>query len=236
MIKHVLPFTTKTDADTNIHLSFGNKKITTVQNLKFLGLNIDTTLTWKQHIDDLTSRLNKASYAVRSIKPFMSLDVLRSTYFAYAHSIISYGIIFWGNSSYSTDIFKIQKRIIRIIMNSRRNASCQQLFKDLNILPIQSQYIYSILLFVTKNKDQFLLNSPIHKINTRQTFNLYVPTANLTMHQKGVYCSGIKTYNHLPKAIKDLSNDTKKFRLALKKYFYIIPFTVWRNILIHSYL
>jgi hypothetical protein len=69
----------------------------------------------------------------------MSLDVLRSTYFAYAHSIVSYRIIFWGNSSYSNDIFKIQKRII---MNSSRNASCRQLFKDLNILPIQSQYIY----------------------------------------------------------------------------------------------
>ena len=86
--------------------------------------------------------LKKACYAIRLIKPFMSIDVLRSTYFSYAHSIISYGIIFWGNSSYSEDIFKIQKRIIRIIMNSSRNASCWQLFKDLNILPIRSQYIY----------------------------------------------------------------------------------------------
>jgi len=168
-------------------VSFGNKKIATVQNLKFLGLNIDTTLTWKHHIDELISRLNKACYAIRSIKPFMSLEVLRSTYFSYAHSIISYGIIFWGNSSYSDDIFKIQKRIIRIIMNSRRNASCRQLFTDLNILPFQSLYIYSILLFVTKNKDKFLSNSQVHKINTRQSFNLYVPTANLTVYQKGVY-------------------------------------------------
>ena len=119
--------------------------------------------------------------------PFISLDVLRCTYFSYAHSILSYAIIFWGNSSSSDDIFKIQKRIIRIIMNSSRNASCRQLFKDLNILPIQSHYIYSILLFVTIHKDQFLSNSPVHKINTRQTFDLYIPTANLTIYQKGVY-------------------------------------------------
>jgi len=32
----------------------------------------------------------------QSIKPFMSPDVLRSTYFSFAHSILSYGIIFWG--------------------------------------------------------------------------------------------------------------------------------------------
>jgi len=79
-------------------------------------------------------------------------------------------------------------------------------------------YIYSILLFVTKNKEQFLSNSQVHKINTRQTFDLYVPTANLTTYQKGVYHSGIEIYNHLLTAIKDLSNDQNKFKLALKRY------------------
>jgi len=74
---------------------FGNRKITTsiTQSLKFLGLTIDTSLTWKYNIGELTPRLNKAFYAIRSIKPFMPLDVLRSTYFSYVHSIISYGII-----------------------------------------------------------------------------------------------------------------------------------------------
>jgi hypothetical protein len=103
------------------------------------------------------------------------------------------------------------------LRNSSKNASCRQLFKDLNILLIQSQYIYSVLLFVTKTKDQFLSNSQVHKINTRQTSDLYEPTANLTIYQKGVYYSGIKIYNHLPTAIKELSGDKNKFKLALKR-------------------
>ena len=60
-----------------------------MQSLKFLGLNIDNSFTWKYHICELTTRLNKACYAIRLIKPFMSLDVLRSTYFSYVHSIIT---------------------------------------------------------------------------------------------------------------------------------------------------
>ena len=110
--------------------------------------------------------------------------VLRSTYFSYAHSIMSYGLIFWGNSTDSDDIFKIQKRIIRIITNSNKNASCRELFKKLNILPLQSQYIYSTLLFITKNKDQFFPNSHIHTINTRHNNNLFVPAANLTLPKR----------------------------------------------------
>ena len=103
-------------------------------------------------------------------------------------------------------------------MNTSKNASCHQLFKDLNILPFHSQYIYSILLFLTENNDQFLSNLQVHKINTRQTFDLYVPTANLTTYKKRVYYSGIKICNHLPTAIKDLPDDKNKFKLALKIY------------------
>jgi hypothetical protein len=67
---YFLPFLTKTDNETNMQVSFGNRKIANVPSLKFLGLTIDTTLTWKHHIGKLTSRLDKACYAIRWIKPF----------------------------------------------------------------------------------------------------------------------------------------------------------------------
>jgi hypothetical protein len=71
-------------------------------------------------------------------------------------------------------------------MSSRKKASCLQLFKEVNILPIQSQYILSILLFVTKNKEHFISNSQVHTIDTRQNLDLHIPIANLTMYKKCV--------------------------------------------------
>ena len=123
-----------------------------------------------------------------------------------------------GYSSHSEEIFKTRRRIIRIIMDSSRSASCWHLFKELNILPIQSQYMFSIHVFVIKNKDQFLFISQVHKINTRQTSNLYLPAAHLAIYQKCVYCSGIKIYNHVPTVIKYLSGYKNKFNLAPKRY------------------
>jgi hypothetical protein len=58
----------------------------------------------------------------------------------------------------------------------------------------------------------------MHTINTRHKNNLHVPAANLTLYQKGVYYSGIKIFNHLTTTIKNLSDDKKKFQMALKKY------------------
>ena len=76
---YFLQFSTKTDYRINMQVSFGDRKIATAQSLKFLGLTTDTTLTWKHHISELTTTLNKACHAIRSIKPFMSIDVLRNT-------------------------------------------------------------------------------------------------------------------------------------------------------------
>ena len=131
---------------------------TTIHSTKFLGLTVDTSFSWKYHIEELKSKLNKACYEIRSFKPFISSEVLKMSYFSYVHSVLSYGIIFWGNSSYSKNILKIQIRIIWVIMSSDRRDSCHELFRQLNILPLQSQYIFSLLLFIIKNGDHFLSN------------------------------------------------------------------------------
>jgi len=130
---------------------------------------------------------------------------------------MSYGIIFWGNSADNDDIFKLQKRAIRVKTNSSNRTSCRGLFKELGILPLCSQYILSLALFVVKNKDDFIINSDIHPYNTRSN-NLHPSLTRLTKHQKGVYFSGIKVYNCLPIRIKQLSGDVNKFKLAFKKF------------------
>ena len=113
-------------------------------------------------------------------------------YVSYFHSIMSYGIIFWGNSHHSVKIFKIKKRIIRIITNSNRYDTCRPLFKQFRILPLPSQYIFSVLLFVIKNKNLFQLNSQVHKIHTRSNDNLHLLSTGLTLVQKGVAYSGLQ--------------------------------------------
>jgi IS1 family transposase len=67
----------------------------------------------------------------------------------------------------------LQKRIIRIIMGARTTDSCRQIFKLLKLLPLQSQYILSLVIFMVNIKNQFKVNSEIHSINTRNNSNLF---------------------------------------------------------------
>jgi len=108
-----------------------NSQITNTTSTKFLGLKIDSTLTWREHITVLTPKINKACYAIRTLMFLNSPEILRMVYLSYFHSIISYGIIFWGNSYSSINIFRIQKTIIRIMTKSNKCDTCHPLFKKL---------------------------------------------------------------------------------------------------------
>jgi hypothetical protein len=68
-------------------------------------------------------------------------------------------------------------------------------------------------------KHLFILNSEKH--NTRELNNLYQPTTNFWVHQKGVYCMGIRVYNNLPPHIKDISQNPRKFEICLKHFLHL---------------
>jgi len=176
--------------------------ISNTTSIKFLGLLLDNKLTWKAHSRELVIKLNKACYAIRAIKSLVSLKVLISIYFSYFHSLLMYGVIFWGNSLISKNIFKIQKRVIRIITNNPRHESCKHLFKRLKILILPSQYIFSVLEFIAENRDLFTFNRDIHSFNTRSHLDLHLPSTHLTVVQSGVLYSGCKVFNNLPVQIK----------------------------------
>jgi hypothetical protein len=102
---------------------------------KFLGLLIDNNLLWHCHIDRMIPRLNKAAYVIRALKQVLSFESITMVYYSIFHSVMLYGIIFWAISNYSKIIFKIKKRVIRIITNSGNRDSHRDLFKKLNISP-----------------------------------------------------------------------------------------------------
>jgi hypothetical protein len=86
---------------------------------------------------------------------------------------------------YGIKIVRMQKYIIYIIMGCKRRESCRHLFRKLKILPLLSQYILSLFLFVINNRNQFKINSEINSTNSRLFRNFPQPRSNLSKYQKG---------------------------------------------------
>jgi len=103
--------------------------ISSVNSTKFWGLLIDNNVSWHCHVDEM---ITKQSILLNQIfETAVVFESLKMVYFLTVHSIISYGIIFWGISTHCKIIFKIQKRIIMIIMKSGNKDSCRDLFKKI---------------------------------------------------------------------------------------------------------
>jgi hypothetical protein len=115
----------------------------------------------------------------------------------------------WETRQTAKKVFYIQKKIIRIMGGTKRRASCRELFKKFNILPLASKFLLPLLSFVVDNIETFQTNSDIHNINTRYRYNLHVPSTNLSKYQKGVYYSRIKLFNNLPLTIKSLNHNIR---------------------------
>jgi hypothetical protein len=84
-----------------------------------ISCDLDNNLNWKTHIQYIIPKLSSAFFAMRTITSLMKTEALKLVYFAYFHSIVSYGIIFWGNSTDSKEVFYIQKKFIRIMAGTK---------------------------------------------------------------------------------------------------------------------
>jgi hypothetical protein len=79
-------------------------------------------------------------------------------YFACFHVLLKYGVTPWGGDSESIRIFRLQKKVVRIIGKVGRHISCRNLFKDLNILPLPCLYICEVVYRVKSNWEQVKQN------------------------------------------------------------------------------
>jgi len=132
---------------------------------------------------------------MRVIKPFLSQNSLKVVYYSYFHSVMTYGLIFRRNSHHSNIIFRLQKRIIRIIVGIRGRDSCREQFKKLKILPLQIQYILSLLLFVIDNGNYFKVHSRYTTsiLGMNQIFISQYPTCHYVRREHIILGLGFST-------------------------------------------
>ena len=119
-----------------------------VNECKFLGIYLDTHLTWKRHIERISSRISSAIFAINRARDFLSKHALRCLNFALVHSHLTYGIHVWGNSRTINQVITLQKRAIRTINKVWYHSHTEPSFKSNQILKLEDMYTMQISLFV----------------------------------------------------------------------------------------
>ena len=75
-------FLTKNNSLNNLDLMYKDKKLTTVDSIKFLGLTLDNSLSWKKHVETIIPKLRAATFPIRVVQTLLSLNSLKLIYYS----------------------------------------------------------------------------------------------------------------------------------------------------------
>ena len=148
---------------SNISINICNSVLEREHSTKFLGLNIDEQLTWKSHINKLKAKLSSSIYIINRIKNHLPHKALKDIYYTLIHSHLIYGITAWGASSQIEHLFKIQKKVIRLINRKAFRAHTDPIFKRENVIKIYDLYkLHSALLIYDYKHNKLIKHNKSH--------------------------------------------------------------------------
>ena len=138
----------RTNCDSSNKILINGVNIERVNNAKFLGVILDSKLSWLQHIKYLKVKVSKGIGILSKARKCLSLSTLLTMYYSLfihiSHTVLNAGAVFVIN------IWKLStnyKKAVRILTSSPFRAPSGPLFRKLSILPI-SKYMFILSQFL----------------------------------------------------------------------------------------
>lgn len=213
----LLEFRNYKKAPINIEIVIDKTPIELVPNFKFLGVILDSHLNWKSHIEKINKRISSSCYAISILANVASIETAKNAYYGYIYPLLTYGIIFWGNSVNVESTFILQKKCLRIIYNIKPYETLRIIFKEKQFLTLTCIYILEICLFVKGHVQYFNKKSDIkNNLRSQYKHDICLVQSSSYIYDKSTFITGIKIFNNLPIFIKAL--DGPKFKKTLKDW------------------
>jgi len=213
-----------------ITLKIQKNAISEKDHVKYLGILIDSTLSWINHIDNISTKVSKSVGLLYKIRNFVDIKIIKTLYYSLVYPHLIYAIEVWGsaNETHLNKILILQKKIVRLISFSDKRQPnysflpSDPLFFKLEIHKIQDIFKLNISKFIFKCLNKwtpvnfhywYKLTSSMNKYNTRSKFvnienfvptrTLFVPTARTTNYGlKLIKVLGPKIWNSLPPLLR----------------------------------
>ena len=110
--------------------------------VKYLGVLLDSNLSWKFHINNVALKISRTVGAVARPRQFVPRTTLLNIYQSLILPYLTYGLAAWGQTAktHLQKILVLQKRVLRLMYFSETSAHAVPLFISSKILPLQMLY------------------------------------------------------------------------------------------------
>lgn len=208
-------------------LLFDGHTLDSTNNHKHLGLTFNSTLTWKEHIENITTSANKKLALLNGLKHLLDRQTLLTMYLSFIRPKLEYANTIWINctESESDQIESIQRRAARIITGGIIRTPSNLLYNEIALEPLKARRERNALLLLHKinhnNCPDYLseLKPQTTQERTQRTLRsnnkLVQPNCRITKYQKSFLPMAIKLWNNLPTNTSSIEN-YKSFKIVLE--------------------
>lgn len=179
----------------NFDISIKGQYIERVESTKYLGVLIDQSLKWKQHINYITNKMKYIIYTLYKLSKLLSTKNILTIMYGIYYSVVTYGIIAWGSAKNNALVLlnRVHNKIIKLLKSLKSDIKLP--------LNIQQKYtLESIKFHYNSLKDKFLQSS----LKTRYK-SLQLPVCTKDIGTRSHLFEATLLYNRLPNNLKQLT-------------------------------
>lgn len=180
--------------DMNIYIQ--GTKLNRVEYCKYLGIIFDYNLKWDKHIVHIIQKTRYLIFMLYKLSKFMQSETLRMIYYAFFHSVISYGNIAWGGAYRNNldSLQKIQNRILKIVNKNSFDHNAP--------LKLNQIFAYECLSYHFDDLKR------LYETSQSRTRNRLIiqPQCTRIVSNKNNYIKAIQIFNILPISNPNLKN------------------------------
>ena len=116
----------------------GEETVSIIKQAKYLGVMVDQHLNWKEQISTIKKKVSRGIGMLKYSKKYLPLLTIQSMYKSLEEPYFRYCCPVWGSCGTTAinELQKLQNRAVRIVTNSRYDASVKPIIKKLGWLTV----------------------------------------------------------------------------------------------------
>lgn len=207
----------------NQHLYINGETIERKYQEKYLGLILDSGLTWKAHIDYIKPKITSLTGALRNVVHLLPKPIRINIYNALVKPHLEYLIEVWGTAAITNiKLLQVsQNKVIKVLFHYDYLTPTKKLYTETKLLNLKQIYTYKTCILIRK-----IINKEIHSEITfteknkyltktlRNADNIFLPLPRTRYGSENLMYEGAKMYNKLPKNLKETASNNV-FKKAL---------------------
>ena len=206
-----------TPADLDLHVTLLGKELRPVVSARDLGVYMDATLSFDEHITSVTSFCLSSLSQINIIKHLLDRNTLLNVINALVFSKLYYCSSVWSNTTKknTNKLQNVQNFTARIITRSQNIDHITPVLKKLNWLSVESMPIYRDCILVFKClrglapdylAKKFKKRSGIDNKDTRNKNKMDIPRYRTAAGQRTFYYRAVSLWINLPGSLTELTN------------------------------